>query len=405
MAARDASPPIGVTLHADIEEHASSRGTRYWARVRWTDPITGRRRGIKRSHQSREAAERWLDRMDRAARTGLDPGQTLGCYVEHIGDRWARGIDPTSTFDPYAAGLRRRVLPVLGHLPVGMITAGLVDRAIDGWEAEHSRSTVKNSVAALVLVLDEAVRDGLIARNPGRDRARRRTVGRSSEAEVSGGPRELALPDVATLERLVAGVIESGGHAAYGDVVTLLATTAMRISEVAGLRVGDVDLEIGLSQVVRQTYPGRGGLVTKTTKGRRRRAVPVIEPLRPTLARLTVGREVEERLVTGPRGGVITTATLRDATSWDELVAGLGLPGLVRHGLRHTALTWMADAGVELHLLQRVAGHQDPAVTSHYLHPHHRSVLEAGAAFSRWWSGSGPAQLELELVEGRRDGA
>jgi integrase len=36
------------------------------------------------------------------------------------------------------------------------------------------------------------------------------------------------------------------------------------------------------------------------------------------------------------------------------------------HGLRHTALTWMADADGELHLLQRVAGHQDPAVTSRY---------------------------------------
>jgi integrase len=125
----------------------------------------------------------------------------------------------------------------------------------------------------------------------------------------------------------------------------ILATTALRISEVSGLQVRDVDIERGLLHVSRQTYPGRGGLVTKQTKGRRRRAVPVIEPLRPTLARLTVDRDPEERLVTGPRGGVITTATLRDATGWDQLVADLGLPGLVRHGLRHTALTWMAEAG------------------------------------------------------------
>ena len=72
---------------------------------------------------------------------------------------------------------------------------------------------------------------------------------------------------------------------------------------------------------------------------------------------------------------MITTATLRDATGWDQLVHDLGLPGLVRHGLRHTALTWMADAGVELHMLQRVAGHQDPAVTSRYLHPDHQAIL------------------------------
>ena len=142
-----------------------------------------------------------------------------------------------------------------------MITAGLVDRAIDEWEVQY-RSTVKNSVAALVLVLDEAVRDGIIVRNPAKDRARRRTVGRSPVDDGLTAPRDLALPDIAALERLVAGVIESGGHASYGDMVTILATTALRISEVAGLRVGDVDLAHGLMQVARQTYPGRGGLVT-----------------------------------------------------------------------------------------------------------------------------------------------
>ena len=106
-------------------------------------------------------------------------------------------------------------------------------------------------------------------------------MGRSPVDQEPTSPRDLALPDVATLERLVARVIEAGRHPSYGDIVTILATTALRISEVSGLRVGDVDLDRGLLQVSRQTYPGRGGLVTKQTKGRRRRAVPVIEPLGP----------------------------------------------------------------------------------------------------------------------------
>jgi len=126
------------------------------------------------------------------------------------------------------------------------------------------------------------------------------------------------------------------------------------------------------------TYSGRGGLVTKQTKGRRRRVVPIIDPLRGTLVRLTIGRPSESRLLSGPRSGVITTATLRDATHWDRLVTELGLTGLVRHGLRHTALNWRADAGVPLHVLQRVAGHQDPAVTSRYLHPDVQAMLDAG---------------------------
>jgi integrase len=206
-------PPLGIRLTIDVEEHHGARRTTFWARIRWNDPMTGRRESLKRSYATLEEAERWVERMQRSATTGV------------------------------------------------------------------------------------------------------------------------------------------GGHQSYGDVVTILATTALRISEVSGLVVGDIDLDRGLLQVNRHTYPGRGGLVTKQTKGRRRRVVPITEPLRATLERLTGGRQSDERLVRGPRGGVITTATLRGATGWDELVDELGLPDLVRHGLRHTALTWMADAGVELHLL------------------------------------------------------
>ena len=52
-----------------------------------------------------------------------------------------------------------------------MITAGLVDRAIDQWETGFGRSTIKNTVSTLVLVPNEAVRDGIIARDLATDRA------------------------------------------------------------------------------------------------------------------------------------------------------------------------------------------------------------------------------------------
>jgi hypothetical protein len=62
----------------------------------------------------------------------------------------------------------------------------------------------------------------------------------------------------------------------------------------------------------------------------------------------------------------------------------------------------MADAGVELHILQRVAGHQDPAVTSRYLHPDVQAMLDAGAAFPAWWSPSGPQRPKLAVVRRAR---
>lgn len=38
----------------------------------------------------------------------------------------------------------------------------MIDRTIDQWETQHSASTIKNTIAPLVRVLDEAVRDDLL---------------------------------------------------------------------------------------------------------------------------------------------------------------------------------------------------------------------------------------------------
>ena len=103
----------------------------------------------------------------------------------------------------------------------------------------------------------------------------------------------------------------------------------------------------------------------------------------------------------GPRGSVITTATLRDATGWDALVTELGQGGPGHHSLRHTALALMADVGIDLHILQRVASHQDPAVTARYLHPDVQAVLDAGAAFSAGWSGAAGARRHRGRQESR----
>lgn len=101
-----------------------------------------------------------------------------------------------------------------------------------------SRSTIKNSITPLVLVLCEAKRDELIDRNPADDRSRRSAVGRRTGKgeEEASNPRDFALPDVAALGELVAAAAETGRHQCWADTATVLATTAMRISEPSAAR-------------------------------------------------------------------------------------------------------------------------------------------------------------------------
>jgi hypothetical protein len=91
-----------------------------------------------------------------------------------------RGLEK-KTMDPYMAGWRKRVVPTLGHIPASMITNGVVDRAVHAWIADEcSRSVVKNTIAPLVRVMEQARRDGIVDTNP---------------AKVSGWQREYKLAE------------------------------------------------------------------------------------------------------------------------------------------------------------------------------------------------------------------
>jgi integrase len=83
-------------------------------------------------------------------------------------------------------------------------------------------------------------------------------------------------------------------------------------------------------------------------------------------------------------------------TSWDEAVTKLGYEHLKRHGLRHTGLTWMADAGVPLHSLRKIAGHGSLMTTQRYLHPDRQSVADAGELLSQHLSSK--VGLNLRVV-------
>jgi integrase len=318
--------------------------------------------------------------------TPITATMTLTEYGESVMPLATRGLE-SKTLDPYLAGWRRRVIPTLGHLAVRMITNGAVDRAVHAWIADEcSRSTIKNSLAILVRVLEQAVRDGVIHRNPARICGWQHEF-RKAEDELDD-PRALALPDWATLTELADALVarSANRYRGWGDVVIFAACTGARIGEVSGCRIGDIDTHDWTWTVRRQTTPSPGGLADKGTKGKRARAVPLIVEVRDMIQRRidAASDRPDSRLFTGPRGGRITTAVLRDATHWDEVVRALGFEHLCRHGLRHTGLTWMADAGVPVHVLRKIAGHGSLTTTQRYLHPDSRAILSAGDSLSAY---------------------
>ncbi|WP_432040667.1 site-specific integrase [Streptomyces cucumeris] len=378
--------PVAVPLSPDIE-FRPGRGLPYRARVRRTDPHTRERSSLSRSHPTHDDAQEWLDALAAQAVRGIDPAtsqQTLAEYGNTNMRLALRGLEPKTT-DPYLSGWKLRVTPALGHLPLTQITHGAVDRCVYAWIADgEGKSTVKNTLAVLVRVMDQALRDGLVEVNPARIRGWQWQY-QQAEDELDD-PRALALRRWTALRRLAGALVARsyGDFAGWGDVVVFTACTAARIGETSGVRVKDIDPVNWIWTVRRQTTPSPGGLADKRTKGKMARRVPLIEEVRPMVAArlLAVGHDPEARLFTGPKGGRITTAVLRDATHWDEVVVSLGYEHLRRHSLRHTGLTWMADAGVPLHVLRLIAGHGSLLTTQRYLHPDLQALARAGRSLS-----------------------
>lgn len=87
----------------------------------------------------------------------------------------------------------------------------------------------QNSIAALTRIMEQALRDGIIDRNPARVTGWQREYQRA-EDELDD-PRSLALADWEALERLAAALVaRSYGHyQGWGDAVAAAACTAARI--------------------------------------------------------------------------------------------------------------------------------------------------------------------------------
>jgi integrase len=113
--------------------------------------------------------------------------------------------------------------------------------------------------------------------------------------------------------------------------------------------------------------------------------------------RLALANRDDGRLFVGPRGGPVSTAILRDATHWDEVVASLGFDRLRRHDFPHTRLTWMADTRVPLHHLRKIARHGSLITTQRYFHPDQQAVTEAGHLLSTHLN-AGRDRAQLRVV-------
>ncbi|HEY8041813.1 MAG TPA: site-specific tyrosine recombinase [Polyangiaceae bacterium] len=170
-------------------------------------------------------------------------------------------------------------------------------------------------------------------------------------------PRVLSFEEI---ERLLAAPDAStDGGACHGAMLQLMYASGLRVSELVGLRMADIDLQ--------------RGLVAALGKGGKRRLVPVGEValdhvtryVRDVRPRVLRGRLDEKALFASPRGGHYSRESFWRIVRRYAVEAGI-VPLPSPHKLRHSFATHLLRGGADLRAVQAMLGHADLGTTEIY---------------------------------------
>jgi integrase/recombinase XerC len=272
------------------------------------------------------------------------------------------------------------VRALLEHASRAGVTSpdGLSITVLRGWLAgQHraglARSTLARRAAAARAFTAFAHSRGLLASDPG---------------PLLGTPRiRRRLPEVARPDQLAAVLDATAGLPAAtaeldpperavllrdAAIMELLYASGIRVSELCGLDLGDLDHSRRTIRVL-----GKGG---------KERTVPVGLPAeRATASWLRAGRPVlvtpasGHALLLGARGRRLDPRTARRVVH-GMLAAVPAVPDSGPHGLRHAAATHLLEGGADLRSVQEILGHASLASTQIYTHV---SVARLHSAFNQ----------------------
>ena len=326
------------------------------------DSGTLKRRTVYGTTQAKARAKQ------RAMRMAIQNGEpvkpkpvTLGSWIETwIDGSLAASDRRQSTIDLYTAVARRHLQPSIGQRRLDQIRPSDVEGLVVAKRKDGlAPSTVRTIYTVLRAALDIAVRDGLLQTNP------------AAAVRRPGIPRREATFLTPRQARLLLDAL-------HGDrlepLVRLLLATGLRRGEALGLHWANVDLDRGFLRVRWTLTRTSAGLALGEPKTERSRRVIPLPVSAVTLLEQHRARQDHERQLAGgtwvEQDLVFTTEVgtplepRNILRRFDVVARRAGLVGVHLHTLRHSAASFLIDAGAHIKVVQEHLGHSSYAITA-----------------------------------------
>ncbi|WP_242454080.1 tyrosine-type recombinase/integrase [Bailinhaonella thermotolerans] len=308
---------------------------------------------------SKKDAEKWLVLKEAEITEGRWTDPDAGkVRFETFAQDWVNeraGLRPR-TVQLYKGLLRLHLLPTFADKTIAEINVGGVrkwrTRLLD---AGTGPVTVAKAYRLLKAILNTAVDDGLIPRNPCRIKG--------------AGKEESPERPVLTLAQVFA--LADAIAPRFRALVLLAVFSSLRWGELVALRRRHLDTATGTIRVeVTAVEIGRGGLVLgppKSDAGKRVVTVPAMlfPELRAHLA--TYAQKGDEGLIfVGPKGAMLRRGNF--AKIWKQATEDAKIQGFHFHDLRHTGNHLASQSGASLRELMARMGHASTRAALIYQH-------------------------------------
>lgn len=311
----------------------------------------------------------------KANRLALPKGRKVALSLEDAANKYLQRLEETGGKDikMKRQRLSLHLIPFFGRMPLNRISTFDVER----YKAERSKedvqirprgkivqrvstqaskikpSTINRELAVLSNLFNKAVEWGWIDHPPAKIRRFKEDAGRVVYLTVD------------QIHRLLECAKADGNAQIYPFIVIALGTS-MRRSEILSIRREHIDLERRMIHIPKAKAGAREQPITQQLAEFLAGHVRGLPPGTPWLFPSMGAREGHATDIRKPFRRVVAAA-------------GLDPDVVVRHTLRHTAITHLVQAGVDLPTVQRISGHKTLAMVMRYSHqngPHIEAAMD-----------------------------
>lgn len=336
---------------ATVKRYTTKDGSTLW-RVRYRKPDG--KQTDKRGFTTKRDANEWASRVEVSKMTGNYVAPSLGrTTVGELGPGWLdrqRGHMKPSGFRSYESAWRNHVLPRWTDTRVSDIRFSDVQAWISGLSSRLGPSMVTTVYSVLARILDDCVRDRILASNPAR-----------GVKLPKRAPRHNVYLTTDQLDMLA----EESGR--YSSLVLLLGVGGLRWGEAAALQVADIDFLRRQVRLHRNAVKVGGTFEVGSLKSNRNRTVVLPAFVVDALAATAKGKGRDDLLWPSASGGFLGPPSSVNSWLSGAVARCVQLDEtfhrVTAHDLRHTAASLAISAGANPKVVQRMLGHASAAMT------------------------------------------